>query len=139
MENVETQQPAQAAEGGQEHPIGIYLKVWILLFVLSFFSYLVDYFDFQGMLRWTLIIIFMLLKAGFIVAVFMHVMWERMALITAILVPPLLLIFLIGFMISEGMYVFGARVDYMGRPEAAERNHVVHEEAGHEGGMEAEH
>ena len=132
MENVETQQPASDEEGVQEHPIGIYLKVWILLFVLSFFSYLVDYFDFQGMLRWTLIIIFMFLKAGFIVAIFMHVMWERMALITAILGPPLLLLVLIGFMISEGFYIFGTRVEYMGRPEAAERNHVVHEEAGHE-------
>ena len=49
MENVETQPTAQAqAEtGSQEHPIGIYLKVWILLFVLSFFSYLVDFFDLQ--------------------------------------------------------------------------------------------
>ena len=43
-----------------QHPIGVYLKVWILLFVLSTFSYMVDYFDFQGMVRWTLIIIFML-------------------------------------------------------------------------------
>lgn len=132
MENVQTQQTAET--GGQEHPIGIYLKVWILLFVLSTMSYLVDYFDFQGMLRWTLIIVFMLLKAGFIVAVFMHVMWERMALITAILGPPLLLLFLIGFMISEGFYVFGTRVDYMGHPAEAERVHVVHEEAGAEAG-----
>jgi cytochrome c oxidase subunit 4 len=136
MSNVQ----ANTAEAGvQEHPIGVYLKVWILLFVLSFFSYLVDFFDLQGMLRWTLIIIFMLLKAGFIIAIFMHVMWERMALITAILGPPLLLLFLIGFMISEGFYVFGTRVDYMGHPAAAERNHVVHEEGGHEEGMEADH
>ena len=85
MSNV---QANTAEAGGQEHPIGVYLKVWILLFVLSFFSYLVDFFDLQGMLRWTLIIIFMLLKAGFIIAIFMHVMWERMALITAILGPP---------------------------------------------------
>ena len=139
MEHVETQHTAQAhEEGGQEHPIGIYLKVWILLFVLSTMSYLVDVFDFQGMLRWSLIIIFMLLKAGFIIAIFMHVMWERMALITAILGPPLLLLFLIGFMISEGFYVFGARVDYMGQPLAAERNHVVHEGEA-EGGMEEGH
>jgi cytochrome c oxidase subunit IV len=137
MENVSTHDNAQAG-GEQEHPIGIYLKVWILLFVLSFFSYLVDYFDFQGMLRWTLIIIFMLLKAGFIIAVFMHVMWERMALITTILVPPLLLVFFIGFMISEGFYVFGTRVDYMGHPAQAERVHVEHGES-HDGEMSAEH
>ena len=123
MEHAENQQQ-QAQDNEQQHPIGVYLKVWILLFVLSFFSYMVDYFDFQGMLRWTLIIIFMLLKAGFIIAIFMHVMWERMALITTILGPPLLLIVLIAFMISEGFYVFGTRVEYMGRPEAAERIHV---------------
>ena len=107
-----------------QHPIGIYLKVWILLFVLSAFSYMVDYFDFQGMIRWTLIIIFMLLKAGFIIAVFMHVMWERMALISAILGPPVVLLVLIGLMASEGDYVFGTRVDHLGQPAAAERIHV---------------
>ena len=39
---------------------------------------------------WFLIITFMLLKAGLIVAVFMHMLWERLALVYAILVPPLL-------------------------------------------------
>lgn len=139
MEHVEGQMPpvrqnenpppkSTAHAEGQTHPIGIYLKVWLLLFVLSTLSYLVDYFEFQGLLRWSLIIIFMLLKAGFIIAVFMHVMWERMTLITAILGPPTLLLFLIGFMASEGDYTFGTRVDYLGQPEAAERIHVVHEE-----------
>lgn len=116
---------------GQQHPVSIYLKVWALLFVLSTFSYLVDYFNFQGFVRWSLIIIFMLLKAGFIVAIFMHVMWERMALITAILGPPTVLLVLIGFMSSEGNYTFGTRVDHLGQPEQAERIHV-HEVTGEE-------
>ena len=55
---------------GQQHPIGIYLKIWLLLFVFSAFSYAVDYFHLQGYLRWSLILIFMFLKAGFIVAIF---------------------------------------------------------------------
>ena len=142
MENVATQE-TESNEDEAQHPIGVYLKVWILLFVISGFSYAVDYFDFQGMMRWSLIIIFMLLKAGLIIAVFMHVMWERMALITAILGPPLLLITLIGFMISEGLYVFGNRVDYMGRPAAAERIHVAdvihHDEEHGEEAMEEGH
>ena len=37
----------------QEHPISLYFKVWGLLFVLSSFSYLVDYIQIQGGLRWT--------------------------------------------------------------------------------------
>ena len=69
------------SDQGQQHPISIYFWIWGLLFVLSAASYMVDYMQFQGYLRWSLIIIFMMLKAGLIVAIFMHMMWERMALI----------------------------------------------------------
>ena len=86
---------------GQQHPIGLYLKIWALLFVLSTLSYGVDYFHFQGLLRWTLIVVFMLLKAGLIVAVFMHLAWERLALICAILLPPLCLLVLVALMAIE--------------------------------------
>ena len=89
---------------GQQHPIGIYLKVWVLLFVLSTFSYLVDWYQLQGYLRWFLIIVFMWAKAGFIVAIFMHMRWERMALVTAILVPPLCLGVLVFLMAIEADY-----------------------------------
>ena len=67
-------------------------------------SYLVDVFDFQGYLRWSLIVIFMLLKAGLIVAVFMHMVWERLAIVYVILVPPLALIVLLSLMAIEGDY-----------------------------------
>jgi caa(3)-type oxidase subunit IV len=96
--------------GGQQHPISLYLKIWGLLFVLSTLSYLVDYFHFHGLLRWTLIITFMLLKAGLIVAVFMHMAWERMALVCAILVPPLCLLVLVGLMAAESDYTFATRL-----------------------------
>jgi len=112
-----------AHDQGQQHPIGLYLKIWGLLFVLSTASYLVDYFHFHGYLRWTLIIIFMLLKAGLIVSVFMHMLWERLALLYAILVPPLLLLVLLGFGALEGDYTFGDRGTFFGPaspPAAAE-------------------
>ena len=94
---------------GQQHPIGIYLEIWGLLFVLSTASYLVDYFHFQGYLRWFLIIVFMLLKAGLIVAVFMHMLWERLALMYAILVPTVLLMVLLGIGALEADYTFLTR------------------------------
>ena len=97
------------AKEGQQHPIKIYLWIWFLLFVLSTFSYLVDYYHLQGYLRWSLIILFMLLKAGFIVAIFMHMAWERLALKFAILIPPLCLLILIAFMAIEGDYTFLTR------------------------------
>ena len=95
---------------GQQHPISIYLWIWGLLFVLSTMSYLVDYFHLQGYLRWSLIIIFMLLKAGLIVAIFMHMAWERLALKFAILVPPLCLLVLVGLMVVERDYTFLTRL-----------------------------
>ena len=98
-----------AGSHGQQHPLGIYFKIWGLLFVLSTASYLVDYFHLQGMLRWTLIIAFMLLKAGLIVAVFMHMVWERLALLYAIVVPPLLLLVLLGIGALEADYTFLTR------------------------------
>ena len=61
---------AAGHEEGQQHPIKLYLVVWGWLFVLSTFSYLVDYFHLHGLLRWGLILLFMMLKAGLIVAFF---------------------------------------------------------------------
>jgi cytochrome c oxidase subunit IV len=101
---------AAHAEGGQQHPIKLYLAIWILLFVFSAFSYMVDYFQLQGPLRWTLILLFMFLKASFIIAVFMHMAWERLALKLAIMVPPLTLLVLIALMAIEGDYTFLTRL-----------------------------
>ena len=110
--HAEGQQKAHAE--GQQHPLGIYLKIWGLLFILSTASYLVDYFHIHGYLRWFLILTFMLLKAGLIVAVFMHMLWERLALVYAILVPPLLLLVLLSIGAIEGDYTFLTRGTFFG-------------------------
>ena len=94
----------------QQHPIKLYLVVWGWLFVLSTASYLVDYFHLQGYLRWSLILIFMILKAGLIVAVFMHMAWERLTLIYAILVPPILVLVFVGIMFFESEYTLFTRL-----------------------------
>lgn len=112
MSTTHTSESTNEAHG-QQHPIGLYFKIWILLFVLSALSYMVDYMQLQGLLRWTLILIFMALKAGFIIAIFMHMMWERMALITAILVPPLCLLLLILLMSLESDYTFLSRLTFL--------------------------
>ena len=110
VEHAQAQQPANVAHAqGQQHPIGIYLKIWGLLFVLSIASYMVDYLHVQGYLRWFLIIVFMLLKAGLIVAVFMHMMWERLAFVYAIILPTILLMVLLGIGALEADYTFFTR------------------------------
>jgi len=95
---------------GQQHPIKLYLVVWGWLFVLSTFSYLVDYFHLQGLLRWSLILLFMTLKAGLIVAIFMHMKWERLALTYAILLPPVLVLVFVAIMVSESHYTLLTRL-----------------------------
>ena len=124
------------ASEGQQHPIKIYFLIWLLLFVFSFFSYLVDFLDLQGNLRWFLIVVFMLLKAGFIVAIFMHMKWERFALIFGILLPPLALVVLMFLMAIESDYAWSTRVVYMGedaapKPEPPPHHQETDEEAKH--------
>src|SRR4051794_11777725 len=99
---------------GQQHPIKLYLVVWGWLFVLSTCSYLVDYFGLHGYLRWSLILLFMVLKAGLIVAVFMHMAWERLALAYAILLPPVLVLVFVAIMMFESDYTLLTREYFFG-------------------------
>lgn len=109
--------PASAvaqADTHQEHPIRLYLVVWVWLFILSACSYMVDYFHVQGALRWSLILIFMMLKAGLIVAIFMHMAWERLALVYAMLVPPIAVLVFVWIMAIESEYTLWTRLTFFG-------------------------
>ncbi len=110
----QAQAEGQAHAEGQQHPIGVYLKIWGLLFVLSAASYAVDYFGVESYLRWFLILLFMMLKAGLIVAVFMHMLWERLALLYAIVVPPVLVLVFVLLMTLESDYTFFTRGIFFG-------------------------
>ena len=101
------------AEEGQQHPLKIYWIMWISLFVLSGMSYATDFMN-DGTLRQFLILLFMFLKAGGIVLIFMHMGWERLALKVAILGPPVALLVLIWLMSLEGTYIEDTRLEYYG-------------------------
>jgi cytochrome c oxidase subunit IV len=109
---VDHSAPAAAHDQRPQHPIRLYLVVWGWLFVLSTFSYLVDYLQLQGYLRWSLILLFMFLKAGLIIAVFMHMAWERLSLIYAILLPPAVVLVFLGIMIFESNYTLFTRLAF---------------------------
>ena len=103
-----------SSEAGQQHPLSLYFWIWGLLFVVSTFSYFTDYME-PGYLRWALILLFMLVKAGYIVAIFMHLKWERWALIYTLLLPPLALLVLMGLMAWESWdHTWLSRVYYLG-------------------------
>ena len=103
--------PGDAPE--TEHPFSLYISVWILLFVLSAFSYAVDLAEIQGYLRWFLVTVFAFLKAGLVVGVFMHMAWERMAFLYAIMLPPLFLLALVGILAVDGAFVYYIRDLFM--------------------------
>jgi cytochrome c oxidase subunit IV len=114
VDTAETAAQAAAHAQGQQHPLKLYITVWIWLFILSTGSYLVDYFHLEGYLRWSLILLFMILKAGLIVAVFMHMAWERLALAYAILVPPVFVLVFVAIMALESNYTFLTRLFFFG-------------------------
>jgi cytochrome c oxidase subunit IV len=101
----------------QQHPLKLYFVVWAWLFILSACSYLVDYVHLEGMLRWSLILIFMVLKAGLIVAVFMHMVWERPALSWAILLPPVAVLVFVAIMVFESDYTALTRTIFFSTAE----------------------
>ena len=102
-----------ASEEGQQHPLKIYWIMWGALFVLSGFSYWTDFWP-DGPLRTTAILTFMMMKAGGIVWIFMHMGWERLALKLAILVPPVFIGVLIWLMAVEGNYTELTRIEFFG-------------------------
>jgi cytochrome c oxidase subunit IV/LysM repeat protein len=104
---------------GQQHPVKLYLIVWGWLFVLSTCSFLVDYLGVEGFLKWFLILLFMIVKAGLIVAVFMHMAWERLALTYAILAPPGAVLLFVAIMAFESDYTHYTRVAFFGTGEAS--------------------
>ena len=105
--------------GHQEHPLQVYFVVWGWLFILSACSYMIDFIGVQGYLRWTLILFFMIVKAGLIIAVFMHMKWERLSLSYAILLPPIAVLVFVAIMMFESDYTVLTRVIFFsgGNPQ----------------------
>src|SRR5690242_20621993 len=117
-----------AAEG-QQHPLKIYFYIWGLLFLFSAASYFTDFLPHNNF-RQGLILLFMVLKAGFIVAIFMHMAWERKALIWAILGPPIVLLVLVALMVIEGDYTEFTRLSSFSAP-IVPAGHAAAEEGHH--------
>jgi hypothetical protein len=61
----------------------------------------------------------MIVKAGLIVAVFMHLAWERLALMYAILVPPGAVLLFVAIMAFESDYTHFTRVAFFGTGSAS--------------------
>jgi len=56
----------------------------------------------------------MFLKAGLIVSIFMHIAWERLAVIYLLAIPPLAIVVLIILMSMESDYTFFTRNLFFG-------------------------
>ena len=56
----------------------------------------------------------MVLKAGLIMAVFMHMMWERAALSWAIILPPIAVLVFVAIMVIESDHTVLTRMTFFG-------------------------
>jgi cytochrome c oxidase subunit IV len=110
------------ATEGQQHPLKVYWIMWGALFVLSALSYATDFLD-DSALRTSLILLFMIMKAGGIVWIFMHMGWERLALKFAILLTPIALLVLVWLMVYEADYTFLTRIVFFGEGAPATSPH----------------
>ena len=73
---------------------------------------MVDYLNFEGLLRWILILAFMVAKAALIVSVFMHLFWERYAIVNVLLWPMTLMLLFVWIMVAESEYTLFTRLFY---------------------------
>ena len=73
---------------------------------------MVDSMEFLRLLRESLIVFFRLTKAGFIIAIFMHLDWERWSIVNVLLWPMSLIGVFIAIMVSESHYTLFTRLFY---------------------------
>jgi caa(3)-type oxidase subunit IV len=91
--------------GAVHAPIRTYLTVWGWLFVLSAIAYFVDIVHVTGWLKTVLLTVLALMKAGLIMAFFMHLRFERLNLIYAIVAPLILLVAMLAGLVPDGVSV----------------------------------
>ncbi len=100
----------QGEQVGAVHaPIRTYLTVWGWLFVLSAIAYFVDIIHLTGWLKVVLLTVLALMKAGLIMAFFMHLRFERLTLVYAIVAPLILLVAMLVGLVPDGVAVFVRR------------------------------
>ena len=56
----------------------------------------------------------MIVKAGLIIAFFMHIKWERLSLSYAVLLPPIAVLVFVAIMAIEANYTVFTRFNFFG-------------------------
>ena len=97
---------------GHSQSLKVYFWVWLWLFILSACSYFVDISDLPDMVKWVCITIFMLLKAGLIMAIFMHMQLERWSMNLVVLAPPIVLMVALAIFALEANYTLSSRLQF---------------------------
>lgn len=115
-----------------EAPADMKAKIWKTFWILLVLT-LVDigfYFMFSpGIYRNWLFIVLGVVKAYFIVGIFMHMKFERKFLAWMIILPMSFVIYLITLMVIEGNYTDNARNVFENKP--ATEKHDSHDAHGH--------
>jgi cytochrome c oxidase subunit IV len=90
----------------QSHSKKTYIKVWMWLLFITLAGFIISPLQLPGAVHTFLIVMVALMKAGLIVAFFMHLKFEKIGLIYSILLPLILLIALVVALLYEGTTSF---------------------------------
>jgi caa(3)-type oxidase subunit IV len=93
---------------GTHVPIRKYLTVWGWLFILSALAYFIDVMHVPAPWKAILLVAVALMKAGMIMAVFMHLGYERLSLIYAVVAPLIFLLVMTIAFLPEGIAVLNS-------------------------------
>ncbi len=93
---------------GTHVPIRKYLVVWLWLFILSALAYFIDVVHVPAPWKAILLVVVALMKAGMIMAVFMHLGYERLSLIYAVVAPLVFLLVMTIAFLPEGTAILGS-------------------------------
>ncbi len=88
------------------HSTKSYIKIWIWLLLITLAGFIISPLPLPGWMHTLLIVVVALMKAGLIVAFFMHLKFERIGLIYSILLPLILLLALAIALLYEGTTSF---------------------------------
>ena len=86
--------------------IRLFLKVTLILFLVTAFEFLIAFTMDSGMIKTWIFIILTIVKAFYIVGEFMHLSHERKSLIWSILLPTIFIVFLIFILIFQGAKIY---------------------------------
>jgi cytochrome c oxidase subunit IV len=107
---MEQQQDPSAVSAPNKSKVRLFIKVTLILFFVTVLEYIVA-FTVPHEYQWVRVSVFIgltIVKAYYIVSIFMHLLFEKKSLKMSIVLPMIFVVFFIAIMIYQGGALFEA-------------------------------